>query len=209
MGGVDKPLRALCGESMLGHVLRRLDHPRADTLLSVNSEMHLYLRFGAILVSDAVADLPGPLGGILAGLEWLAVNRPDAGLLVATADTPFLPADLLVRLEEARTSGRAELACAASGGRLHPAASLWRPRHADAVRLALASGERRLGRVVQGIGVAVAQFGVEPIDPFFNVNTPEDLAQARDLYGKQGQASALESPDLREAGPGGPPPGGA
>ena len=185
MGGPDKPLRELCGEPMLAHVLLRLGHSRTDTLLSVNVEPHRYLGFGATLVQDSFAGSPGPLGGILAGLEWLSVHRPGGDLLVVTADTPFLPRDLLVRLEEARALRVAELACAASGGRLHPAASLWRARHVTAVRQALVSGERRLGRVMQTIGVAVAEFGVEPIDPFFNVNTPEDLAAADGLCRKQ------------------------
>ncbi len=174
-------MRDLCGRSLLAHVLFRLDHPRDATILSVNADQESYLPFGMPLLADTVAGWPGPLAGVLAGLEWLAGHEPDADLLVAPVDTPFLPVDLLARLREARASAGAELACAGSGGRLHPAAGLWRAEHADVVCHALASGERRLGRVMQASGLAVAEFDVQPFDPFLNVNTPEDLVRAEAL----------------------------
>ena len=181
MGGVDKPLRDLCGRPLLAHVLARLGLPPAATLLSVNANPDRYLRFGAILLPDTVAGLPGPLAGILAGLEWLAGHHPDADLLVVPADTPFLPRDLLPRLHGARDSRNSELACVRSGGRLHPVVGLWRASHAAEVCRALASGERRLGKVMQAVGLAVADFDAHPADPFFNVNTPEDLECAEAL----------------------------
>ena len=192
MGGTDKPLRDLCGKPLLAHVLARLHQSSTAILLSVNADLDRYRSFGAILLPDTVVGSPGPLAGILAGLQWLADHEPGADLLVVPADTPFLPDDLFPRLLGARTSQNAELACAASGGRLHPAAGLWRASHAGAVRQALASGERRLGRVMQAIGLAVAEFSTHPADPFFNANTPEDLAKAAALYqAQQGRPGAL------------------
>jgi molybdopterin-guanine dinucleotide biosynthesis protein A len=181
MGGADKPLRHLHGKPLLAHVLDRLGQPRATTVLSVNAERDRYSVFGAALLPDTVAGWPGPLAGILAGLEWLERRHPEADLLVVPADTPFLPTDLLARLRAARALQNAALTCAGSGGRLHPVASLWRVSHAAMVRHALASDERRLGRVMQAVGLGVAEFGVDPVDPFFNVNTPEDLAWAEAL----------------------------
>lgn len=197
MGGADKPLRALCGRPLLGHVLARLAHPPSATLLSVNADPESYSAFGATLLPDTVEGSPGPLAGILAGLEWLAQGDPQADLLVVPADTPFLPPNLLSALRHARGSQVAELACGVSAGRLHPAAGLWRAYHAAAVRHALASGERRLERVMRGVGLATAEFGTEPVDPFFNVNTPEDLARAEVLF------------RLQQAGPEAPPPSSA
>jgi molybdopterin-guanine dinucleotide biosynthesis protein A len=192
MGGADKPLRDLCGKPLLAHVLARLPRSSTAILLSVNADLDRYRSFGATLLPDTIVGSPGPLAGILAGLEWLADHKPGVDLLVVPADTPFLPNDLLPRQLGARTSHGAELACAASGGRLHPAAGLWRASHAGAVRHALASGEHRLGRVMQTIGLAVAEFSAHPADPFFNVNTPEDLAQAAALYrARQGRPGAL------------------
>ena len=114
-------------------------------------------------------------------------------MLVVPADTPFLPHDLLYGLRRARVAQGAELACAASDGRLHPVAGLWRARHVSGVQRALASGERRLGHVMRGIGLAVAEFGVEPVDPFFNVNTPEDLARAEALQQARPEVLPLDS----------------
>ncbi len=195
LGGGAKPLRELCGRSLLAHVLFRLDHAQDATVLSVNADRDGYLPFGVPLLADTVAGLPGPLAGILAGLEWLADHEPGADLLVVPADTPFLPSDLLARLRDARVSGGAELACARSGGRLHPAVGLWRAGHADGVRHALASGERRLGRVMQAIGLAVADFDDQPFDPLLNVNTPEDLARAEALCRTSGAGTSPLPPD--------------
>ncbi|MGI4976366.1 MAG: molybdenum cofactor guanylyltransferase MobA [Janthinobacterium lividum] len=205
MGGVDKPLRMLCGRPLLAHVLARLGQPAGATLLSVNDRPDRYQAFGATLLPDTVAGWPGPLAGILAGLEWLGRAEPGADLLVAPADTPFLPRDLLPRLRHARAAQAAGVACARSGGRLHPATGLWRAEHAAAVRQALAAGERQLGRVMQAVGLAVAEFDAELVDPFFNVNTPEELAKAEVLCRRQearpealpldsAKGSPLESP---------------
>ena len=181
MGGTDKPLRCLNGKTLLAHVLAHLGHPPAATLLSVNADLERYRSFGAAILPDTVAGSQGPLAGILAGVEWLLAHDLEADLLVVPADTPFLPGNLLSRLRDARALSNAELACASSGGRLHPAAGLWRAGHAGVVREALASGEHRLGRVMQATGLAVAEFDTQPVDPFFNVNTSEDLADAEVL----------------------------
>lgn len=178
MGGADKPLRLLRDRPLLAHVLDRLGQPRATTVLSVNSSPERYSSYAAAVLADTVAGWPGPLAGILAGLEWIERRHPEADLLVVPADTPFLPEDLLARLQTARASQGAALACAGSQGRIHPVVGLWRACHAAAVRHALASGERRVGQVMQTIGLGVSEFGAHPVDPFFNVNTPEDLAWA-------------------------------
>ena len=192
MGDADKPLREVCGRPLLAHVLSRFGQTPATTLLSVNADPDRYRSFGATLLPDIIAGSPGPLAGILAGLEWLASRGCDLDLLVVPADTPFLPPDLLSRLRDAKVSCGLPLACASSGGRLHPAAGLWCAGHAPFARDALASGEHRLGRVMQAAGLAVAEFGVKPVDPFFNVNTQEDLAQAEVLYfAQQGRPGAL------------------
>ena len=199
MGGADKPLRLLRGKPLLAHVLDRLGQPRATTVLSVNASPDRYASCGAALLPDTVAGWPGPLAGILAGLEWLGRHHPEADLLVVPADTPFLPADLLARLRIARASQDTALACAGSDSRIHPVVGLWRACHAAAVRRALESGERRLGRVMQTIGLAVAEFDAHPVDPFFNVNTPEDLSWAEEaLQPQAARPGAL--PPMAEGG---------
>ncbi len=198
MGGADKPLRQLCGRPLLTHVLARLGPSASTTLLSVNDTPERYLPFGAVLLADTIAGSHGPLAGVLSGLDWLADHDPGADLLVVPADTPFLPANLLARLRDARAASGAGVACAASRGRLHPAAGLWRATHAGPVRQALESGDRRLARVMRAAGLGVAEFDVLPVDPFFNVNTPEDLRRAENLCGSQ--EAARDPPGVDPAG---------
>ena len=182
MGGGDKALKPLDGRPILTHVVDRLRGQCDALLLNANGDPARLATFGLPVVADTVPDFAGPLAGILAGLDWIAVQRPQTEwLLSVTADTPFIPHDLAARLHHARVAAGTPLACAASGGQQHHAIGLWPASLREDLRRALVAGERRLGRWTQAHGVAVAEWPVEPIDPFFNVNTPEDLAEAERL----------------------------
>jgi molybdopterin-guanine dinucleotide biosynthesis protein A len=187
MGGGDKALRPLAGRPILAHVVERLRGQCDGLLLSANGDPARLMAFGLPVVADAVPDFAGPLAGVLAGLDWAAANRPDAGHLISVAaDTPFIPDDLAARLRQAHDAAGLPLACAASAGRRHYAVCLWPVALRDDLRRALAAGERRLGRLIEGHGVAVAEWPATPRDPFFNVNTPEDLAEAERLAAHSG-----------------------
>lgn len=182
MGGGDKALKPLAGRPILAHVVDRLHGQCDDLLLNANGDPARLAGFGLPVVADTVPDFAGPLAGILAGLDWIAIHRSQAGwLLSVAADTPFIPGDLATRLHQARATAGTPLACAASGGRQHHAIGLWPVALREDLRRALAAGERRLGHWTQGHGVAVAEWPIEPIDPFFNINTPEELAEAERL----------------------------
>lgn len=182
IGGGDKALKPLAGRPILSHVVDRLRGQCDDLLLNANGDPARLAAFGLPVVADTVPDFAGPLAGILAGLDWIAAHRPQAEwLLSVAADTPFIPDDLAARLHHARVAAGTPLACAASGGQQHHAIGLWPVSLREDLRRALAAGERRLGRWTQSHGVAVAEWPLEPIDPFFNVNTPEDLAEAERL----------------------------
>src|SRR5689334_16033864 len=126
MGGGDKPMRTIGGKTILARVIARLA-PQCDGLiLNANGDPARFAPFGLPVIADDVADFPGPLAGILAALDWMAANRPEVKrVLSAAADCPFLPRDLVARLEQARAGGNAELAVAASGGQTHPVVGLW------------------------------------------------------------------------------------
>jgi molybdenum cofactor guanylyltransferase len=130
-----------------------------------------------------VPDFPGPLAGILAGLDLAAAQSPDiAWVLSAPGDCPFLPRDLVARLHHARRDSGAMIACAASVGRRHPVIALWPVALREELREVLArEGMRKVGEWSGRHTLAVAEWPAVPVDPFFNVNTPEDVAEAERL----------------------------
>ncbi len=184
MGGGDKPLRTIAGRSILAHVIERLA-PQCDGLvINANGDPARFADYGLPVVADSVPDFAGPLAGILAGLDWMAAHRPQTEWLVSVAaDTPFIPRDLVARLHEAREEQGVPLACAASGGWTHPVIGLWPVSLRDDLRRALTvEDERKIDRWTARHGCASAEWPVEPVDPFFNANRPEDLDEAERLF---------------------------
>ena len=182
MGGGDKPLHMLAGRPILAHVVERLRGQCGRLLLNANGDPARFAAYRLPVVADTLAGFAGPLAGILAGLDWLAAERPGEDSLVSVAaDTPFVPDDLVERLHAARAAAGTPIACATSGGRRHHAIGLWPVALREDLRAALSAGERRLGQWAGRHGVAVAEWPAEPLDPFFNINTPADLAEAERL----------------------------
>ena len=178
--GADKPLRLLGGRPLLTHVIAVVAPQVGRMVLNANGDPARFVDFGLPVVADEVADYPGPLAGILAGMRWAAAQGATDVLSVA-ADTPFLPGDLVVRLDAARRAAGVPLACAASGGWTHPVIGLWPVALADALEADLRAGMRKIDAWTAQHGVALAEFSTEPFDPFFNVNRPGDLAEAEAL----------------------------
>jgi molybdopterin-guanine dinucleotide biosynthesis protein A len=185
MGGGDKPMRAIGGRTLLDHVVERFA-PQCDGLiLNANGDPLRFAAFGLPVVADTVAGNPGPLAGVLAALDWAAENRPQAQWVVSVAgDCPFLPRDLVARLHEARMAEDAQLAVAASGERTHPVIGLWSVCLREELRDALVGeGVRKIDRWTARYRLATVSWLAEPVDPFFNANTVEDLAEAERLAG--------------------------
>jgi molybdopterin-guanine dinucleotide biosynthesis protein A len=130
-----------------------------------------------------VADFPGPLAGILAALDWTAANRPEVSLVLsAAADCPFLPRDLVSRLSQALAEQNAQLAVAASDGQSHPVIGLWSVALRDELRHALMVEDvRKIDRWTARYSLATVTWPSQPLDPFFNANTVEDIAEAERL----------------------------
>ena len=183
MGGGDKCLRHLANKPILAHVIERIV-PQVDGLvLNANGDPARFAAFDLQVLPDVVGDFAGPLAGVLTGMEWAAANRPDCPWIVTIAtDTPFLPADLVAAMVEAREREGAELACAVSNGRTHPVFGLWPVALADALRKAMVEEDiRKVDRFTGRYRLAEAAFPTAPIDPFFNTNRPEDLEEAERL----------------------------
>jgi molybdopterin-guanine dinucleotide biosynthesis protein A len=177
MGGGDKPLRLLAGRTLLDYVIERIRPQVRALVLNANGDPARFAAWGLPVVGDPLPDFPGPLAGVLAGMRWAAAQQASTVLSVPT-DTPFLPVDLVTRLEAARAAAGMPIACAASGGRTHPVAALWPVALADELEAALRAGERKIDAWTARYGVAEAVFDDDAGDPFFNVNRPEELAEA-------------------------------
>ena len=180
MGGGDKALIRIGESTILDRVLDRLKGSCAGFILNANGDPERFARFGLPVVADDVAGFAGPLAGILAGLDWVARHRPTIQWVVSVpGDCPFLPRDLVTRLHRARLKEGTLLACAQSGDWRHPVAALWPVALRHDLRHALVDeGLRKIEVWTGRHGVALASWPVEPVDPFFNVNTPEDLTAA-------------------------------
>ncbi|MGE5158890.1 MAG: molybdenum cofactor guanylyltransferase MobA [Gemmatimonas sp.] len=188
MGGGDKPMRKIAGRTILERVIARLA-PQCDGLiLNANGDPARFAGFGLPVIADGVPDFPGPLAGILAALDWAAVNRPEvAFMLSAAADCPFLPRDLVARLSAARQEQDAALAVAASDGQSHPVIGLWRVALRDELRHALIEEDiRKIDRWTARYKLATVAWPTDPVDPFFNANTIEDVAEAERLAALDG-----------------------
>jgi molybdopterin-guanine dinucleotide biosynthesis protein A len=183
MGGGDKPMRQIGGRTILARVIARLA-PQCDGLiLNANGDPARFASFGLPVISDTIADFPGPLAGILAALDWAAANRPDVKwVLSAAADCPFLPRDLIARLHRARAAENAELAVAASDGQTHPVIGLWSVDLREELRHALVVEDmRKIDRWTARYKLATVTWPTAPVDPFFNANTMDDIAAAEQL----------------------------
>jgi molybdopterin-guanine dinucleotide biosynthesis protein A len=189
MGGGDKPLRTIAGRTILERVAARFA-PQCDGLiLNANGDPTRFAALGLPVIPDRVPDFAGPLAGILAALEWAAEHRPDvADVASIAADTPFVPHDFVSRLHAAREAAGTPLACAESGGRTHPVNGLWSVGLKDDLRNALVVEDlRKIDRWTARHGIAYAAWPIEPYDPFFNANTPEDLAEAEEIVRRHGE----------------------
>jgi molybdenum cofactor guanylyltransferase len=183
MGGGDKPMRQIGGQTILARVIARLA-PQCDRLiLNANGDPARFAAFGLPVIADTVKDFPGPLAGILAALDWAAVNRPDVEyILSAAADCPFLPRDLVARLHRARIAEGAQLAVAASDQQSHPVIGLWSVGLRQELRHALVVEDiRKIDRWTARYKLATVEWPAEPLDPFFNANTMDDIEAAERL----------------------------
>ena len=185
MGGGDKSLLPLGGRPVLTRVIERLRPQVSRIVLNANGDPARFAGYGLPVLPDPLPDYPGPLAGVLAGLDWAAGQGAEAIVTVA-ADTPFFPRDLVARL---RAAG-APLALAATPDAervqiRHPTFGLWPVALRDDLRAALEGGLRKIVLWTDQHGAATVEFGVQPFDPFFNLNTPQDMLLAEDIIRAQ------------------------
>jgi molybdopterin-guanine dinucleotide biosynthesis protein A len=183
MGGGDKCLRPIGGKPILAHIVERVRPQVATLVLNANGDPARFAAFDLPVAADVVAGFAGPLAGVLTGLEWAARHAPQCHWVASFAgDAPFLPRDLVARLLAAVERDGADLACAASRGQAHPVFGLWRADLAAPLRKALVEeGIHKVDRWTARYKLVHVDFAAEPVDPFFNANSPDDLAAAERL----------------------------
>ena len=184
MGGGDKGMRVVGGQTLMAHVLDRLRPQVGGLALNANGDPARFGALGLPVVPDSLPDWPGPLAGVLAGMDWAATQGAEAVVSVA-ADTPFFPRDLVARLQAAAGPSGLALAATREGAKLyrHPTFGLWPVALRDDLRAALVGGLRKVVLWTDAHGAGTAEFPTAPFDPFFNINTPADIEEAERLVG--------------------------
>ena len=185
MGGGDKGLLRLGNATLLAHVIERLAPQVAGLALNANGDAARFAQYDLPVLPDSIDGFAGPLAGVLAGLDWAAQQGADT-IVTAAADTPFFPGDLVPRLLLASEGMTHPLALAttpdAKRGRVrHPTFGVWPVAWRDDLRDALRAGLRKVVLWTEQHEGREALFPVTTFDPFFNVNTPEDLKHAESL----------------------------
>jgi molybdopterin-guanine dinucleotide biosynthesis protein A len=179
MGGRDKAFVPLAGRPLIAHAIARLGRQVGPLAINTNAQAEAFAGYGLPLLADEARDYSGPLAGVLAGLDWAAAEGHSHIVSVAV-DTPFFPDDLAARLRDAQ--GEAGLSLAATDGPdghwRHPTFGLWPVALRDDLRAALADGTRKIVLWADRHAPGKAVFDAHDHDPFFNINTPEDLETA-------------------------------
>ena len=186
MGGGDKPLKTVGGRTLLDRVIDCVAPQCAGIALNANGDPARFAQWRLPVVADSIEGFAGPLAGVLAGMDWAAEHAPECEFLLSVAaDCPFLPSDLVAKLESAREETGADISVAHSGDQAHPVVALWRVSLRDDLRRALVEENmRKIDRWTARYKIARADWPAEPIDPFFNANTPEDVEAAELLLSR-------------------------
>ena len=188
MGGVDKALLPLGGTTLIERAIARASVQVADLIINANGDPKRFAHLGLPVVPDPVGGFVGPIAGILAGFAWMRSERPKARWLASFAcDCPFFPMDMVQRLIAKAQSERARVAVAESGSQHHPVFAVWSADiTASPEEILVKQGLRKMDDFVATLPNVRVRFDTDPIDPFVNINTPEELAHAEDYIVEQG-----------------------
>jgi molybdopterin-guanine dinucleotide biosynthesis protein A len=171
MGGLDKGLQMLHGKPMAQWALERLAPQVGEVLVNCNQNLEAYARFGYRLVPDEIGGFAGPLAGLHAGLKTAA----HALVVTVPCDSPFLPQDLVARLQS--RLGDNDVAVAKTGSQAHPVFSLVRKDVLPNLEAFLTGGGRKIDAWYASLKTIEVSFDDEA-DAFRNINTLEELGKA-------------------------------
>lgn len=185
MGGGDKSLLELHGKPIMQRVIDRIAPQVEQLAINANGSAKRFSEFELPVIADSIDGFAGPLAGVLAGLDW-AAEKGATHIVTVAADTPFFPADLVRTLQITAEKEGYRIAVAATkeaAGSVsrHPTFGYWSVDMRDDLRSALNDGLRKVATWTDSCGSVTAMFARDRIDPFFNINTPEDMALATSL----------------------------
>lgn len=188
MGGGDKTQLNVGGKTLIAHALERLQTQTRRIAINSNGDPEPFARFSLPVIKDSIEGRAGPLAGVLAGMNWAAEQGCKAVVSVA-GDTPFFPQDLTNRLVEAAQISDVPIMIAASRNSdnelvRHPTFGLWPVDLRENLMKALAGGVRKVVAWADKHGIESVEFERGSVDPFFNINTREDLEFARELLAR-------------------------
>jgi len=183
MGGGDKCLRSLGGRTVLARILDIARPQVGKLVLNANGDGARFADYDVPVAPDVIGGFAGPLAGVLTGLEWAKADAPECQWVASFAcDAPFAPRDLVSRFLAAVAEEGADMACATSGGRDQPVFGLWPVCLAGDLRAALVDEDiRKVDVWTARYRLARADWPAGPVDPFFNVNRPDDLDAAEKI----------------------------
>jgi molybdopterin-guanine dinucleotide biosynthesis protein A len=183
MAGAAKATLELAGVSLVELVVARLRPQVSEVVVNFNGDPASLPRMpGVAVVADPVAGHPGPLAGVVCAFDYLDLNRsPAEAVAVVPCDGPFLPATLVATLAEALVANAAQAACVRYLGQLQPTFSLWRRDCAPLARGELDRGRGGFKSLLAELAAVVVDWPQGEFDPFFNINTPAELAAAQRL----------------------------
>jgi molybdopterin-guanine dinucleotide biosynthesis protein A len=182
MGGADKAFLKLGGETLIERAIARARPQTGELIINANADLKRFDGLGCEVIPDRIGGFLGPLAGILSGFEWMRANHPDALWLASFAcDCPFFPADMVERLIAQAQSHDVKIAIAASGERHHPVFAVWSANlPVTSESMLRGQGLRKMDDFVARFPNASVVFPSDPVDPFFNINTLDDLASAEE-----------------------------
>jgi len=183
LGGVDKALIDIGGETILHRLVGRLAPQCAGIALNANGDASRFEGYALPVIPDGLAGYAGPLAGLLAGLDHVAATHPKiADVVTVPADTPFVPRDLVAKLRAARSQAQCRIAVAKSANRAHHAVALWPVALREDLRHALITEDlRQVSAFIARYDACVVEWPTAPFDPFFNVNEPSDIERAKHI----------------------------
>lgn len=183
MEGPEKSLLEMNGKTLVGRVAEKLKQQTPQIILNANGDPSRFSNLGLEVQQDTVEGFAGPLAGVLAGMRWAQKNSNVSHIITAAADTPFFPKSYVKEMRDTARQDNAEIALASSNGRRHPVFGLWPVKLADELQHFLVVEEnRKVMLFVERYTNCMVTFenNKNDIDPFFNVNTPDDMLKAEE-----------------------------